>query len=94
MLGDEFQNATGREFWDCYLAISKGIHPLLHPDLPLPRFIKRKKARKRLASLDRQLANENFVTRAKPEAVAKVRENAENQRATVAALEEQLAKMG
>lgn len=51
-------------------------------------------ARQRLAGLDRQLSNENFVNRAKPEAVAKVRDTAAKQRATVEALEEQLAKMG
>ena len=51
-------------------------------------------ARQHLANLDRKLANENFVTRAKPEAVAKVRQQAEAQRTTVQALEEQLAKAG
>ena len=47
-------------------------------------------ARKRLQGLERQLANENFVTRAKPEAVEKVRNEAEKMRTTVAALEERL----
>ena len=48
-------------------------------------------ARKRLAGLEKQLANENFVTRAKPEAVEKVRSEHAKQQTTVAGLEEQLA---
>ena len=47
-------------------------------------------ARRHLAGLEKRLANENFVTRAKPEAVEKTRKDAEKQRATVAALEERL----
>lgn len=50
-------------------------------------------ARGRLAGLAKQLANENFVTRAKPEAVAKVRSTHEKQQTTVAGLEEQLANL-
>ena len=48
-------------------------------------------AKKYMASLDKKLANENFVTRAKPEAVQKVRDDAEKQRTTIAGLEERLA---
>ena len=51
-------------------------------------------ARKRLEGLGKQLANEKFVTRAKPEAVAKVRSDHEKQQTTVAGLEEQLAVLG
>ncbi|MCG8459083.1 MAG: class I tRNA ligase family protein, partial [Holophagales bacterium] len=47
-------------------------------------------AEKRLAGLEKQLANENFVTRAKPEAVENVRRNAEDCRATLATLAERL----
>ncbi|MEE8524231.1 MAG: class I tRNA ligase family protein, partial [Thermoanaerobaculia bacterium] len=48
-------------------------------------------ARKHLAGLEKRLANENFVTRAKPEAVAKTRLDADRRRATVEALEERLS---
>ena len=51
-------------------------------------------ARKRLEGLGKQLANEKFVTRAKPEAVAKVRSDHEKQQITVAGLEEQLTVLG
>jgi len=48
---------------------------------------------KRLAGLEKQLANENFVTRAKPEAVENVRKNAEDARATLASVRERLASL-
>ncbi|MCP3956577.1 MAG: class I tRNA ligase family protein [bacterium] len=50
-------------------------------------------ARRHLGGLEKRLANENFVTRAKPEAVEKTRADAEKQRTTVASIEERLAKM-
>ncbi|MEM6453807.1 MAG: valine--tRNA ligase [Acidobacteriota bacterium] len=49
--------------------------------------------RKRLAGLDKQLANENFVTRAKPEAVQRVRDEAARQREELEAVEARLATM-
>ena len=51
------------------------------------------KAREQLAGTERQLANENFTSRAAPEAVGRVRESAAQHRATVAALEERLADL-
>ncbi len=51
-------------------------------------------ARRHLGGLEKRLANENFVTRAKPEAVEKTRADAEKQRTTIASIEERLAKMG
>ena len=51
-------------------------------------------ARRHLGGLEKRLANENFVTRAKPEAVAKTRADADKQRTTIASIEERLAKMG
>ncbi len=51
-------------------------------------------ARRHLGSLEKRLANDQFVTRAKPEAVEKTRADAEKQRTTVASIEERLAKMG
>ena len=47
--------------------------------------------RKRLAGLEKQLANENFVNRAKPEAVERVRSEHAKQKATVEAIAERLA---
>ena len=51
-------------------------------------------ARRHLGGLEKRLANENFVTRAKPEAVEKTREDADKQRTTIASIEERMAKMG
>ncbi len=50
-------------------------------------------ARGRLGGLEKRLANENFVTRAKPEAVENTRKEAASQRTTIASIEERLAKM-
>jgi valyl-tRNA synthetase len=47
-------------------------------------------ARQHLQGLEKRLANENFVTRAKPEAVEKTRSDAEKQRQTIASIEERL----
>lgn len=49
---------------------------------------------KRLVGLEKQLANENFVTRAKPEAVANVRKNHEEAKATLESVKERLAALG
>ncbi|MEM7584425.1 MAG: valine--tRNA ligase [Acidobacteriota bacterium] len=51
-------------------------------------------ARRFLGGLEKRLANENFVTRAKPEAVEKTRRDAEDQRSTIASIEERLAQLG
>ena len=50
-------------------------------------------ARRHLEGLEKRLANENFVTRAKPEAVEKTRVDAEKARTTIASIEERLGKM-
>ncbi|MEM1202090.1 MAG: valine--tRNA ligase [Acidobacteriota bacterium] len=49
---------------------------------------------KRLVGLEKQLANENFVTKANPKAVESVRRNAEDAKATVASIRERLAALG
>ena len=51
------------------------------------------KARGQLASVEKRLENESFVTRAAPEAVERARADAEQHRTTVAALEERLAAL-
>ena len=50
-------------------------------------------SRRLLDGLDKRLANDNFVNRAKPEAVEKTRRDAEDRRSTITAIEERLAKM-
>jgi len=50
--------------------------------------------RQRLGNLEKQLQNDNFVARAKPQAVESVRKNAEDCKATIAQIEERLAALG
>ncbi len=49
--------------------------------------------RRRLAGFDKRLRNEDFLTRAKPEAVAKARSEAEKLRTTISSIEERLAAL-
>ena len=48
----------------------------------------------RLVNLEKQLQNESFVSRAKPQAVESVRKNAEDCKATIAQIEERLGAWG
>ncbi len=58
------------------------------------RFAKQlEKSEGQLAGVEKRLANENFVNRAKPEAVERARNDAESLRTTIAALRERLATM-
>ena len=50
-LGPEVHQAIGREFWDLYIDVGKALDPLLPPDLPLPKFIKRDKAKARMTEI-------------------------------------------
>ncbi|MCP3956572.1 MAG: valine--tRNA ligase [bacterium] len=49
-------------------------------------------ARRHLSELEKRLANESFLTRAKPEAVARTRADAETQRTTIASIGERLGQ--
>ncbi len=48
LLGDDFMSKIGPEFWEDYTIIGKALDPLLPPNLPLPKFIRRDKARNRI----------------------------------------------
>lgn len=50
-LGREVHQQLGREFWDLYTDLSKGLDPLLPPNLPLPKFRRRDRAKARLQSI-------------------------------------------
>ncbi|MCA9954601.1 MAG: cytochrome P450 [Anaerolineales bacterium] len=50
-LGREVNKAVGREFWDLYTDVGKALDPLLPPDLPLPKFRKRDKAKARMTEI-------------------------------------------
>ncbi len=57
-LGPEVHQAIGREFWDLYTDLSKALDPLLPPDLPLPKFKKRDKAKARMTEILRPIIAE------------------------------------
>ncbi len=48
-LGTDFMEKAGAEFWADYETMGKALDPLLNPNLPLPKFIRRDRARKRMA---------------------------------------------
>ncbi|HEX9734429.1 MAG TPA: hypothetical protein VGG06_20855, partial [Thermoanaerobaculia bacterium] len=50
--------------------------------------------RQRLAGFEKRLMNEDFLSRAKPEAVEKAKSEAEKLRTTLASIEERLASLG
>ena len=50
-LGREVHRQLGREFWDLYIDLSKALDPLLPPNLPLPKFIRRDRAKARMHSI-------------------------------------------
>ncbi|MBT3322671.1 MAG: cytochrome P450 [Anaerolineae bacterium] len=50
-LGNEINQKLGEEFWQAYDDLSKALDPVLPPNLPLPKFIRRDKAKKYLANV-------------------------------------------
>ena len=50
-LGREVHQQLGREFWDLYTDLAKGLDPLLPPNLPLPKFIRRDRAKASLQAI-------------------------------------------
>jgi len=65
LMGERFQQEVGREFWDLYADLEKGIDPVLPPNLPLPKFRRRDQARKKMAAILEPILEER---RANPEA--------------------------
>ncbi len=55
LMGDRFQAEAGREFWDLYADLGRALDPILPPNLPLPKFIRRKKARARMSEILRPI---------------------------------------
>lgn len=54
-LGETGHQQIGREFWELYADLSKSLDPLLPPDLPLPKFIKRDRAKARMTEILRPI---------------------------------------
>lgn len=65
LMGDRFMAEAGREFWDLYDDVGKSLDPVLPPNLPLPKFIRRDKARARMGEILRPIIDER---RANPDA--------------------------
>lgn len=57
-LGPDVHQAIGREFWDLYADLGKALDPLLPPNLPLPKFYKRDKAKARMTEILRPIIAE------------------------------------
>lgn len=57
-LGDAFMASTGPEFWACYDVLGKALDPLLPPHWPLPKFIRRDRARAKMAATLRPILAE------------------------------------
>lgn len=51
LMGEAFQREVGREFWEQYLILGKALDPVLPPHWPLPKFIRRDRARERLREM-------------------------------------------
>jgi sterol 14alpha-demethylase len=51
LMGEEFQRQVGDEFWQLYLDIGLSLDPVLPPSLPLPKFIRRDRAKKRMKEI-------------------------------------------
>jgi sterol 14-demethylase len=64
-MGRAFRDRLGREFWDQYLVLGQALDPLLPPNLPLPKFYRRDRAKARLRAM---LAGLFAERRAHPEA--------------------------
>ena len=50
-LGAEVHKQLGREFWNLYIDLAKGLDRLLPPNLPLPKFIRRDRAKAKLKAI-------------------------------------------
>jgi sterol 14alpha-demethylase len=51
LMGREFHQQMGPEFWDLYLDLSAGLDPLLPPNLPLPKFWRRDRAKAQMQAM-------------------------------------------
>lgn len=65
IMGDEFMTRAGKRFWELYTVVGKALDPLLPPNLPLPKFIRRNKARREMLDILRPILEDR---RNRPEA--------------------------
>jgi sterol 14alpha-demethylase len=66
LMGEKFQEDAGDEFWELYGDLSRSLDPVLPPNLPLPKFFRRDRARARMGEIiqpildDRRAHPENY----------------------------------
>jgi len=58
IMGDRFMQLAGDRFWNLYNIMGKALDPLLPPKLPLPKFIRRDRARKEMMAILRPILQE------------------------------------
>ena len=58
IVGDDFRRRAGAEFWDLFQGLSGGVEYVLPPNLPLPRFRRRDRAKRALHSMLGQIIAE------------------------------------
>ena len=58
LMGKEFRDQVGAEFWKQYAILGKSLDPLLPPNLPLPKFIRRDRAKQRLREMVQPIIDE------------------------------------
>ena len=58
LMGEDFQREVGRNFWSMYDHIGKSLNPAIPPHWPLPRNIRREKAKRRMSGILRPLIEE------------------------------------
>lgn len=58
LMGKQFRDQAGDAFWGYYLILGQSLDPILPPNLPLPKFIRRDKARKKLSAILRPIITE------------------------------------
>ena len=65
LMGERFQTEAGPEFWKLYVDVGRGMDPILPPNLPLPKFRRRDRARAQMSEILMPILDER---RANPEA--------------------------
>ncbi|MCB9642794.1 MAG: cytochrome P450 [Myxococcales bacterium] len=58
LMGREFRQKMGRNFWDLFMAMSNALDPFFPPHWPLPKFIRRDIAKKKMVKILEPLIEE------------------------------------
>ncbi len=64
LMGEAFQKEVGREFWDLYRDLGAALDPIIPPNWPIPKYIRRDRAKARMIAILRPVIAER---RAHPE---------------------------